>query len=317
MSQVDPSSSLIETIRNLNPIVIAIIGGVLCAAFSLIPLSFSVFALILNYFSSLPLYLVAFGWGWQKAAKACFVALLVFTLFVGIPAALSFGLTTLSPVLVLTAAFLHKISNKAELKGGEWYPAGYAISWITGYALTLFFVFTAYLMMQYATPEEAIKELFSALTHQTLLKEINAKLAWVFPGIIAISWIIMNLVNALIAQNLLKKYELAQRDYPGQLDRLLHRYWDIIFVFGVLLELTGHSLFAFIGINIAVISCVPLYLLGLSVIQVWLRQVEESRIWIFCIVVLSFLLVWPGAIVVLLGVLEPSLNLSRRFTKNL
>lgn len=314
----DPQSSIQQTLRNINPTVIAVLGGLVCAAFSLVPLSFSILALILNYFSSLPLYLVAFGWGWQKGARACFVTFLIFLVSLGVSASFALSVTTLIPVLTISAAFLHRVSaSKDGSEEMEWYPARYSISWITGCALVLFLGFTAYLMTKYATPEEAIKEWFSALEKQTYIKDVNAKLMGVFPGIIAVSWIVMNLVNAAIAQRILQKYVLNIRPYPGLRDRLLHQNWDIILICGVMLELTDHPLFAFIGTNVAVISCVPLYLLGLSVVRTWLNQVEEARIWIFCIVVLSFLLVWPGLIVVLLGVLEPSLKLSQRFTKKI
>lgn len=318
MSAEDPHLSIQEKIRSLNPTLIAILGGGLCSAFSLLPLSFSFFALVLNYFATLPLYLVAFAWGWQKGAQACFVTFLIYFLFFGVLTSFALSITTLLPVLTIVASFLHKIpiqENKTDKKG--WYPAGYTISWATGYALILFLLFTAYLMTQYATPEEAVKEWFAALGKQTLLKEVNPKLMWVFPGIIAVSWITMNLVNALIAQKILQKYTLNIRPYPGPMDRRLHQNWDIILVCGIMLELTGQPLFAFIGTNIVVICCIPLYLLGLSVVHTWLQQVEEARIWIFCIVILSFLLVWPGLIVVVFGILEPSLKLSQRFKKNL
>jgi len=121
------------------------------------------------------------------------------------------------------------------------------------------------------------------------------------------------LVNASLAQRLAVRIALSSRPYPLPTDGQLYESWDLIFTIGLLLTLTGIPLFAFIGKNMALISCAPLFLVGLTTVYAWLEQFDNPKSWIIGIVFISIFLVWPGILIVILGFLEPTLHLRQRW----
>jgi hypothetical protein len=126
----------------------------------------------------------------------------------------------------------------------------------------------------------------------------------------------MCLVNASLAQRLAVKGHLTQRPYPLPQDSQLYENWDLVLAAGLLLILTDISLFAFMGKNIALMSCVPLFLVGLKVVYAWLKQFDNPKFWVAGVIFMSIFLVWPAMFIVMFGILEPTARLSQRWTPN-
>jgi hypothetical protein len=314
------SSSFGELLKRINPFGIAVLGGIISASFSSIPPSFLFFAILFNYFSALPLYFVAFGWGWKHCFTACITAFLCFVFLSTEKVILVQLISIYIPALIVSASVLHrtKVADRSDSQlvnstTYQWYPAGYSISWVSLYGIFLVAILTFFVLPDSASPEQILKEWLGKFIDLSTIKDVSPLFFRVIPSISIISTIFTSLVNAVVTQRLLASLRLNRRPYPTPNDFLIHTHWDIVFALGLILQLTDHRLFAFMGSNIILISCVPLFLLGLTVAKAWLSQFEETQIWLYLLVVLCFLLVWPGLFVVGLGILEPLLNLRQRF----
>jgi len=290
-----------QLFHRADPIVMAICGGVLCAGFALFPLNFSIVSFIVTYFAALPLFFVGLSWGVPRLLISSLVAFAIFAIGSSLQAGAVFFLTTLLPTILIVSRFI---------KGD---PAGYIISWMTWFAIVLFLGIILILSAHSINVLEIIHEWISFFVDEKTLKGLHGKIIPLFPGISSVTWILMNLVNASLAQRLVMRARLSPRPYPLPTDNKLYEYWDMILASSLLLMLTGVPLFDFIGQNLAIISCVPLFFLGLKVVYSWLSQFADPKLWLIVIVFMSILLVWPGMIIVMFGVLEPTLHLCRRW----
>ena len=161
---------------------------------------------------------------------------------------------------------------------------------------------------------DILREWFTLFADEKTLKSLHGRIVSLIPGISSISWILMCLINASLAQRLVMIGGHSQRPYPLPTDTQLYELWDIPLAICLMLVLTDVPLLVFIGENIALISCVPIYFLGLKVAYTWLRQYDNAKLWLIVIVFMSIFLVWPGIIIVMFGILEPTLHLCRRWT---
>lgn len=293
-----------ERIRRVDPAFLAVCCGTLSALLALFPLNFSIISFLLTYFAALPLYFVGLSWGLSRLTLASMVAMGIFTIGAGIHASLAFILTTVMP------AFL--IIFRAQ-KGD---PAGYIVSWVTGLSMAIFLAVILIISSQSLNVMDVLHSWFSIFTDESSIKGLSGQVVPLLPGLSSISWVMMCLVNASLAARLVVRAELAQRPYPVPEDTKLYENWDIILAFNLLLILTGVPLFAFMGKNMALISCIPIFLVGLKVAYAWLEQFDNPKLWVIVVVFMSIFLVWPGIIIVMFGVLEPTLHLRQRWAPN-
>ncbi|MBM3632574.1 MAG: hypothetical protein FJX03_02545 [Alphaproteobacteria bacterium] len=292
----------IERLQKLNPNIIAICGGILTAGFALFPLNLSLVSFLVTYFAAIPLFFVGLCWGFSQLIVSCIVAFGIFSLGSGLHSGLVFGLTTLVPSLLMVYRFF---------KGD---PAGYLVSWLAGLAIVLFLGILLALSSQNMNVLDIMHSWFTFFADEQAFKSLHSNVIQLLPAISSISWIMMCLVNASIAQRFAVKNELALRPYPLPKDTQVYEYWDLILVLSLMLILTEAPLFAFIGKNIAIISCIPIFFVGLKVVYAWLNQFDNPKLWMVTIVFMSIFLVWPGIVIVMFGVLEPTLRLCQRWT---
>lgn len=289
-------------------------GGALCTVFSLSPLFIPVLGFLLSYFASLPLYLVGFGLGKSSGAIACLVPLLLF-LALGPNQAGLFALMNVMPTLIIVHLSLMQNSDQ------QWYPIGHVISWLVMVAIV---VASAALIIASANHIDVmaeIQEWVNSTIEPGMISETSS--AHVMPfslGIIGASWILVNMVNALVAIRVLSNFKLNLRPQLSQADWHVPNYWDIPLIVGILVFVAPHLPLNFdlsenlviIGKTIISLSSIPLFIIGLHVIYLWLMQFKNSRFLFNVIVVIAFFLVWPALLIVGLGVLEPWYGLRQR-----
>jgi hypothetical protein len=293
-----------ERIRRIDPAFLAICGGTLSALLALFPLNFSIISFLLTYFAALPLYFVGLSWGLSRLALAGMVAIGIFAIGAGAHASFAFILTTFVPALLIIF----------RVQKGD--PAGYIVSWVTGLSMAIFLGVTLILSSQSINIVDVLHSWFFLFADESSLKGRSSQIIPLLPGLSSISWVMMCLVNASLAARLVVRAQLGQRPYPVPTDTQLYENWDIILVLGLMLILTGDSLFAFIGKNMALMSCIPIFLVGLKVVYAWLEQFDNPKLWMIVAVFMSIFLVWPGMIIVMFGVLEPTLHLRQRWAPN-
>lgn len=294
----------LERIRRIDPAFLAVCGGALSALLALFPLSFSIISFLLTYFAALPLYFVGLSWGLSRLMIAGLVAIGIFTMGAGPHAGLVFMLTTFVPAVLIVF----------RVQKGD--PAGHIVSWVTGLSILMFLGITFILSSQSINIMDVLRSWFSLFADESSLKGVNEQTILLLPGLSSISWIMMCLVNASLAARLAVKAQLTQRQYPLPEDTQLYENWDIILAFNLLLTLTGVPLLAFMGKNMGLMSCVPIFLVGVKFVYAWLEQFEYPKLWMIVIVLMSISLVGPGIIIVMFGVLEPTLHLRQRWMPN-
>lgn len=288
-------------IRHFDPNLMALCGGALSAAFSLFPVSFNIISFLVTYFAALPLFFVGLCWGLPRLLFASLVAFGIFLGGAGIHSGLGFAVTTILPVFLIIYRF-----QKGD-------PAGYIVSWVTGLTIGVFLTVLFILSAQSVNVLDLLHSWFSFFADEQAFKNLHGHIVPLLPGISSISWIMMCLVNASLAQQLAVKLHLTQRPYPLPKDAELYQNWDLILGASLLLVLTDVPLFAFMGKNIALMSCVPIFLVGLKVVYGWLGRFENPKVWVIAVVLMSIFLVWPAIFIVIFGILEPTVHLSQRW----
>lgn len=291
-------------LRHLSPNVIAICGGILSSILSLLPLHFNILSFFMNYFAALPLFFVGMCWGGSHLMIAAIVSIGIFLIWSGFYSSLVFVITTLLPAFLIIDRFQ---------KGDS---AGYIISWVTGLAIVIFMGVLLILSTQSANVLDLLRSWLSLFMDEEAFKALQGQVIPLIPGISSISWLVMCFVNASIAQQLAIKAKLSQRPYPLLKDTQLYEHWDLVLGVGLLLTLTSRPLLVFMGKNVALISCFPIFLVGLKVIYTWLEEFENPKLWLIGVVIISIFLVWPAIFVVILGVLEPTLHFSQKGAPN-
>ncbi|MDF3033754.1 MAG: rane protein [Alphaproteobacteria bacterium] len=291
-------------IGHLDPNLIAVCGGALSAALALFPLKFSIISFLITYFAALPLFFVGLCWGFYRLLLGALVAFGIFSARAGMHAGLVFLITTLAPAFLIVYRF-----QKGD-------PAGYIVSWVTGLTIAIFLGVLLALSAYSVNVLDLLRSWFSIFADEQAFRNLHEQIIPLLPGISSISWIMMCLVNASLAQRLAVKGHLTQRPYPLPQDSQLYENWDLVLAAGLLLILTDISLFAFMGKNIALMSCVPLFLVGLKVVYAWLKQFDNPKFWVAGVIFMSIFLVWPAMFIVMFGILEPTARLSQRWTPN-
>ncbi|MBX9806000.1 MAG: hypothetical protein K2Y18_09675 [Alphaproteobacteria bacterium] len=293
-----------DRINRLDPSLLAVCGGALCASFALFPPNFNILSFLLIYFAALPLYFVGFCWGFGRLILAVLVALGIFTIGAGLQSGLVFLLTTLLPALLIVY----------RIEKGD--PAGYVVSWVTGLTILTFLGIFIVLSAQSINVLDLLHAWFSFFKEEEAFKHLSGQIIPLIPGLSSITWIMMCLVNAALAARLAIRTQLSRRPYPLPTDTKLYENWDILLAFSFILMLTGVPFLAFVGKNMALMTYVPIFLVGLTAVYAWLEQFENPKLWITMIAIMSIFLVWLGIIIVIFGVLEPTLHLRQRWTPN-
>jgi hypothetical protein len=312
---------MLEQFKNYPPKVLSLFAGAAVVAVSFISSLVPILGLFLNYFSALPLFLMSFAFGLQFGVRAATVAIFGFILFGGAYHAIGFLVITYIPFLLLSYFFLRPDS----FGGGFRYPLADVLSKVN---LCLLFSLVVSLLglsfygidirqsVQHFL-EQALPSGFLSIQPTAIAHLID-----IFPSVLTISWVSTSLVNALLAYQLLARKNLSIRIIDVSKDINFNVYWDIVVTFGFMLIIGHHywtlPLLSILGKTIMLMGCLPLLALGFRICYLAVQGTESKRFWFAVIIIMSFLLVWPLLIIVLLGFIEPWYGLTQRFAeKNL
>lgn len=294
----------------ISPLRLSILCGLLSAAFlcsSAFLFSQSVFLIplfFLNYFWLSPLMLVSLIHGTVYGTFASTLVLGINIILADVASTI-LSCCTLFPALYLVHLIQPKNTSLKRMGLGEAFSRiCFVFLGIMGVALI--FIFDSESI-------KAISTTFLAVLPPQEMDRISETFVRLFPAIMCASILISLAVNALVTLNILTRISPEIYPFPTQNDFIIPGYWDIVFIASLLLILTGSEMFAFIGRNVLLLSCIPIYLYGLSIICCWLNPLENWVRWLIIAVVLSLILVWPAMLVVLLGLQEPILKLTTRF----
>src|SRR5918996_19194 len=243
-------------------------------------------------------------------------ALLINGVIAGAVATMIYGVIQALPALVVARQALLSRQQGQDI---EWYPPGLLLAQLTclaGLGIGLAFL----LLLDHPGGLQGAIEAFlaSALVE---MGAIDAEAVpsselgpWIFlfPGLMATSWLVMVVLNAVLAQALAVRLGWERPPGPGLTRLQLPSWlWPALGAAG-LVALLGEHGWGFLGRSLLIVFVVPYVFLGLAVIHTLVRRWSHPS-WLLAAVYAALVLLgWPILAVLLLGFVEDWAHLRRR-----
>lgn len=303
----------------------AITGGASAAAMYLSVLTGSPGGMIMVYLAPLPLFLAGLAFGPRAAAMASGLAvLLVFGIGGGVVLPLTFLVFSVLPVLVVGRQAL--LSRQRPDGGVQWYPPGLLLLTLAGLGVAA--VLAAAVLAQLFGAEGGLKTVVRDLLVGNLTElfattgapaapnpgpEVAETIAQVFPGVVAVSWLMMVVTNGLLAQALLARFNRLMRPMLRMTELELPGWTPLVLSVTALGAVALEGEIGFLLVNLAIVQALPFFFSGLAVVHAFAaRRASKVAILVGFYLVLSFL-AWPVVAVIGLGIIEQWAGLRGRF----
>jgi len=305
----------------------ALACGVVAGAFYLATVFGTPGAMLLSYMAQLPLFIAGLWLGTGAAALAGLTGTLLLLLGNGldvVAAAIFVALNAGPVVLLVRQALLARRRDDGTL---VWYPPGLLVAWLTALALAGF----AGALLLLGGPEGLqaavrgiLAEVLGRLDRQPAAvgnagaldrDQFAAMLATIVPGIVAMSWMVMAIVNAALAQGLLARFGANWRPSPALAELGLPIWLPLALGLAAAATLVAGAP-RFIGINVMISLAVPFCLAGLAVLHAAARRLSHPAMALVSFYALAALFGWPFLAVAVLGLLESWLGLRRRLASH-
>lgn len=300
-----------------SPIALAILAGLVSSGLFMSVLTGIPGMVLLAYFVQLPLVVVGLTLGLTGSMVAAAGGLLMNGLLAGIATAAIYALIQVAPALfVVRQALLSRPGQGGQI---EWYPAGLLLGQLTAVAAgAIVIAFVAFLsepgglagvIETFVT--QALEELGALPEDAALPVELGGWI-FLFPGLMATSWLVMVVVNATLAQAIAVRTGRNRRPSPDIVALELPWWlWPAIGA-SLLLSLLGGSGLGFLGRSLLMVLVVPYVFLGLAVLHALARRWSHTHLALVAIYGSIVVLGWPILVVLLLGLVEDWAGLRQR-----
>jgi len=304
---------------------IAIGAGVLSAILATAFLSRAPGALFFVYLASLPLFMAGLALGPKAGMVSSAVGFMATGLVGGGLSAGVFGLMQALPAwMIVRQMLLQRPAGVGPGPGGqgtaiEWYPLGDMLCWLTMLAAGMLVL----LAVAAAAGENGLSALVALNLDQFLqsiapdmdpghLETTVGIMAPLFLGAAGVSWLLMIVVNASLAQGLLVKLGHNLRPSPPYGNLQLPQWMSWPLVGSAALALLGTGEMEYTGRNLVMILAVPYFFLGLTVVHAWAHRVAFTGTALVFFYLMLVLWGWSALMVAGIGVIEQWTGLSRR-----
>lgn len=300
-------------------IIIAVGGGGLSAAASMAFLMGTPGALLFAYLAALPIFLIAFSLGPVAATTAGLSGFLFAGLLGGALSAGIYGMLHALPAWLVSRQSL--LQTQAPDGQTVWYPVGTILGSLSLFCAGFMAGTGLYLMGSVDTLQgEVSRYLSEAFTFMAPamtdveLQAVVGMLVSVFPGAMGASWVLMLVINALIAQSILVRMGKNLRPSPRLADMMLPQWlaWPMIIMAGVGLIASGDL--RYIAQNTAIVLAVPYFFLGVAVVHWAVRRLTFATPVLVGFYLIMFMSGWALLLVAALGMAEQWTGLRDRFS---
>ncbi|MGC2199503.1 MAG: DUF2232 domain-containing protein [Stellaceae bacterium] len=296
---------------------IAALCGALAAGPYLLALTDAPSSILLAYLAQVPIFAAGLWRGTGAAALAGTVAILLLLAAGGMLAAGVFaGLNVLPVLLLVRQSLLARAGDDGAI---EWYPPGLLTAWLAGLGLVGLIA-----VLSLAGGPDDIRTELSELLAPVLERssdggtpehgELLGFLSFILPGILAASWMVVTVTNGILAQGMLTRFGNSWRSSPDLAALSLPMWLPMLLAAAAGATLIGGTT-QFLGINVIIVLAVPFCLAGLGVLHTVARRFARPAIPLVTFYVLAGVFGWPLLLAALLGVLESSLGIRRRFAQ--
>jgi hypothetical protein len=297
---------------------IALLGGGLSAVVALAFLTGTPGALFLAYLAPLPLLLVGLGFGVSAGTVAGGAGVLATLALGGMVTAGLYALVNALPAWIVVRTVM---MQRPRADGTvAWYPAGFTLSWLTALAAALF---AAAAVVAWSAGSGVVETLSGFLDQAlaTMLPQLAsakrgdlvAATIPLFPGMVGASWILMTAVNGALAQGILVRVRRNLRPSPRLADLTLPDWMSWLLVASAAAALLGPGELEYTGRNLALISAVPFFFLGLAVLHTLVRRVSFPGTLLVMFYFMVIFSNWAAGVTAGIGMIEQWAGLRRRF----
>jgi hypothetical protein len=304
---------------------IAVVAGSASALVYASLLTASPAAFLLAYLAQLPLFAVGLWMGTGAVAIASIAGIVVTFIAGGFAFALIYTVANAAPVIVIVRqALLWRPAADGAANGGiDWYPSGGLVVALLALSSALF----AGVALSFAGQPgglEGTLETFIVETFRRLrgpagleianLEEFASQIARLFAGVVAVSWMIMTLLNGILGQAIVRRAGVNRRPSPSMADLELPVWLmglTAIFALGSFFEGFG----GFASRNMMVILVAVYALAGLGVVHSLIRNLNWRGMALGAVYGSVIVFGWPIVVLAVLGLIEPYANLKARGPK--
>jgi hypothetical protein len=272
-------------------------------------------AAILVSLAQLPLFVAGLWLGSGAAAiGGLTAAAMVLAAARDVVAGALFAVVYALPVVILVRqALLARTSSDGAL---EWFPPGGLMAWLTGLALGAFGIALCWLggpQAAHSMLRQTLTPALAELTNTTLARAetLADPLAAILPGILAASWMMLVILNGVLAQGVLVRFGANWRPSPQIAALSLPLWITVLLGAAALLTLLGGPA-RFLGINTMIVLSIPFCLAGLAVVHAFASRLARPALPLAAFYVLAGLFGWPLLLLAVLGLLDGPLALRRR-----
>lgn len=281
-------------------------------------------AIFVAYLSQMPLYAVALGLGASAAGTAVVAgAILVALAGGGLAAGGLFAISNAVPVMII--AYLALRQQPGPDGNPIWYPPGYILGWLATAGTIMLAIVILYMestgvgvearARAFFEPifEQFFKQFEQGTTDQAQIDAAITSIARFLPAAATTSWLLMTIVNALLAQMLLVRTGRNLRP-SGRFDDLEVQNWiPLAMIVLLLLAFLGGTLGS-IGRNGILVMALPFFFVGLAVIHALSRRWSGRGFILFGVYFLLLVMTgWIATLVMILGLADRWISLRQRF----
>ncbi|NQV56578.1 MAG: DUF2232 domain-containing protein [Rhodospirillales bacterium] len=301
-------------------IVFALGGGLASAALSIGALAGNGSGILLAYFAPLPILLVGLALGTASAAiAAATAAILIAALAGGVQAIVYAFSVALPPWIIVRYALMKKSQPDGSI---QWFPIGDIVSRLAALGALIVVCAAIFTASGDGGFQGRVYEFLDTMlgTHIQIggtfdRADLIDRLALMFPGVSILSWILMIVINAVLAQVIVVKAAKNLRPEAGYARLSLPEwiYWVFIAVAGVTLLSSGTT--EYVARNLSLILAAPFFFVGLGIVHTLARRLTTPGMALTAFYVLIMMVPWAGIVLTVAGFFEPWIRLRDRFSQ--
>lgn len=305
-------------------VAMAALAGGLSALLYLAVAAGGLAAAALGYVAPLPLFAVGLWSGATAAGLAGVIGAMLVVFGTGSDLApLTFIATAAFPAALIAAAAMRETADADGAAAQAWGSPGSALMALAVSAATAFVLASLLAAGQPGGLEGVLSRALDTVLAQLQelgqtpggVERLGGETSWMtpaLPGMIAVSWMLMSVVNGALAQGLLTRFGLNRRPGMRLAALALPRWVPAVFGACVAGALLVPDPFGFWATNLALILAAPLAFAGLAVVHAFAEGRSARPALLVAFYVFLFIFGWPIALMVGLGVIETWTGLSRR-----
>ncbi len=299
--------------------IIAVGSGGLSAAASMVFFTGTPGAFLFAYLATLPLFLIGLSMGPVAATAAGLGGFLFAGLLGGFIAAGVYGLVHAVPAwLVSRQSLLQTVTPNGKT---DWYPIGNILGSLALFCAGFILALGMFLMgsvdslsgMVSGYLSDAFSFMAPSLT-AVELETVISMLVSIFPGAMGASWVLMLVINALLAQLVLVRMGRNLRPSPSFKDLTLPQWMAYPMIFMAAVGLLASGDVRYIAQNTAIVLAVPYFFLGVSVAHWAVRRVSFAVPLLVCFYLAMLVSGWVLLLVAALGMAEQWAGIRNRFS---